>query len=136
MEGGRMDGRNFDDFARNLATGRSRRSVLRGLIGGGAALAGLKATGISAANKTTICHFPPDNPANLQIISVSNNSLPSHFAHGDMVYGDCCFDSDCAPILGDCGVLVGCLADVGSPSSCVYADDSSVCGGGDICSGL
>ncbi len=43
-----MDGNNFDDLARKLATGTSRRNVLRGLIGGGAALVGMKASGTLA----------------------------------------------------------------------------------------
>lgn len=129
-----MDGGNFDDFTRNLAIGTSRRRVLRGLIGGVAALAGVKATDTVAAGKTTICHFPPDNPANVQIISVADPSLDSHFAHGDMVLGDCCVYGDCASTVGECGVLQDCLADPGSPSSCVYSDDSSMCGGGgDAC---
>ncbi|HET9662259.1 MAG TPA: carboxypeptidase regulatory-like domain-containing protein [Thermomicrobiales bacterium] len=131
-----MDRNTFDDFTRSLAIGTSRRRVLRGLIGGAAALAGVKATDTAAAGKTTICHFPPDNPANVQIISVGNPALPDHFAHGDMVLGECCVYSECAPTMGDCGVLVDCLADQGSPSSCVYSDDSSMCGGGDICNGL
>jgi hypothetical protein len=130
-----MDERSFDDLTRNVANRMSRRGVLRGLIGGAAALAGLKATNTIAADKTTICHFPPENPANVQIISVGNPSLPDHFAHGDMVYGECCFASECAPVIGECSVLVGCLADVGSPSSCVYSDDPAACGGGNVCDG-
>ena len=53
-----MDGNNFDDLTRKLATGASRRSVLRGLLGGAAALGGLKATDALAAkmDQITICH--------------------------------------------------------------------------------
>ncbi len=34
-----MDGQAFDSIVRSLATGRSRRSVLRGIIGGAGAFA-------------------------------------------------------------------------------------------------
>jgi hypothetical protein len=122
-----MDGRNFDELTRRLATGASRRAVLRGLIGGGAAFVGMKAAKTAAADKTTICHFPPGNPANVQINSVGNPSLPAHFAHGDTIYGDCCVDDDCAPTIGECGVLDGCLPDDDNVSSCVYSPDNSLC---------
>jgi hypothetical protein len=46
-----MDGRGFDDLVRRLATGRSRRSVLRGMIGGGAAL-------VAARAGTTLADLP------------------------------------------------------------------------------
>lgn len=131
-----MDGRNFDDLARKMASGVTRRSLLRGLIGGGAALGGLRGAGVLAAPKVTICHYPPDNPGNLQIISVGSASLPDHFAHGDTVFGDCCVDADCPASSGDCGVLVGCRADANGTSSCAYSDDSSICDDGDACNGL
>lgn len=35
--------------------------------------------------KVTICHIPPDNPENLHTISVSENALAAHLAHGDEV---------------------------------------------------
>lgn len=33
--------------------------------------------------KVTICHIPPGNPANAHTISVSQNALSAHVAHGD-----------------------------------------------------
>ena len=33
--------------------------------------------------KATICHIPPGNPANAQTISVNENAVPAHLAHGD-----------------------------------------------------
>jgi hypothetical protein len=130
-----MDGRNFDDLARKLATGVSRRTVLRGLIGGGAALGGLRGARAMAASKVTICHFPPGNPGNLQLIEVGSGAVSEHLAHGDTVYGGCCVDADCPAMSGDCGVLAGCQADGSGTSSCVYADESAICDDGDACNG-
>lgn len=92
-----MDGQNFDELTRKLATGISRRSVLRGPIGGGAALIGAKAASTAAAGKTTICHFPPGNPGNVQKITIASPAVASHLAHGDYLYENCCVDGDCAP---------------------------------------
>jgi hypothetical protein len=53
-----------------------------------AAIAGIA----SAADKVTICHFPPGNPANYQQISIDANGVAAHLAHGDFL-GPCA--SDC-----------------------------------------
>jgi len=34
--------------------------------------------------KVTICHLPPGNPPNFQIISIGISALPAHLAHGDI----------------------------------------------------
>ncbi|MBI2339437.1 MAG: PQQ-binding-like beta-propeller repeat protein [Deltaproteobacteria bacterium] len=36
-----------------------------------------------AEEKVTICHIPPDNPANPQTLSVAVSSWPAHLEHGD-----------------------------------------------------
>ncbi len=36
--------------------------------------------------KITIIHYPPGNPDNPQIISISRNAWPAHEAHGDEIY--------------------------------------------------
>lgn len=41
------------------------------------------------AAKVTICHVPPGNPGNSHAISVSENALNAHLAHGDRL-GECC----------------------------------------------
>jgi hypothetical protein len=53
------------------------------------AIAGIASAG---ANKVTICHFPPDNPANFQQITIDAQGLAAHLAHGDFI-GQCA--SDC-----------------------------------------
>ncbi|HEX8950237.1 MAG TPA: hypothetical protein VF945_00260, partial [Polyangia bacterium] len=39
--------------------------------------------------KTTVCHIPPGNPANMHTICVGNPAVPAHLAHGDKL-GSCC----------------------------------------------
>ena len=48
--------------------------------------------------KVQVCHFPPGNPDNFQIICISESALPAHLAHGDNLYGEeVCdgIDNDC-----------------------------------------
>ncbi|HYV44557.1 MAG TPA: hypothetical protein VFA20_06820 [Myxococcaceae bacterium] len=42
----------------------------------------------ASAEKTTICHHPPDNPANAQTIAVGAPALRAHLLHGD-TFGAC-----------------------------------------------
>ena len=35
--------------------------------------------------KVTICHLPPGNPSNAQIITVSASAVRAHLAHGDTI---------------------------------------------------
>ena len=72
--------------------------------------------------KVTICHFPPGNPANVQVITVGAPAVPAHVAnHNDAVCpaGDsnCCFGGS-------------------QPSVCTdFATDTNNCGAcGNVCS--
>jgi len=38
--------------------------------------------------KVDVCHYPPDDPDNFHIISVSENAVAAHENHGDHVVGD------------------------------------------------
>ena len=100
-----MDGNGFDELTRRLATGRTRRSVLRGLVGGGAALVAAR-TGASLAapeDKTTICHWSEDLGYYEQI-SISLNGLHGHEGHGqDLLYPD--FESN--ETCGNCNTACG-----------------------------
>jgi hypothetical protein len=40
------------------------------------------------AGKVTICHLPPDNPANARTLSVNARAVAAHLAHGDTL-GPC-----------------------------------------------
>jgi hypothetical protein len=99
-----MDGKGFDELARRLATGRSRRSVLRGFVGGGAALVAARtgATLAAPAGKFTICHWSADL-GYYELISVSGNALAAHEAHGDIIYPDFTDPATC----GDCNTQCG-----------------------------
>ena len=98
-----MDGNNFDELTRKLASGISRRSVLRGLVGGAAALVGIKSSEALAgkASKTTICHATSSASNPWVMITVNDNSLlPAHYGHGDFNVTDnsnvaCCRSQDC-----------------------------------------
>ena len=56
-----------------------------------AAIAGIAS---ADANKVTICHIPPGNPANYQQITVAAAAVPAHLAHGDFILttGSCATD--------------------------------------------
>jgi hypothetical protein len=41
-----------------------------------------------AQEKITICHLPPGNPENMHTITISQNALQAHLAHGDYE-GEC-----------------------------------------------
>jgi len=41
------------------------------------------AKGGSGNQKVTICHIPPGNPSNAHLITISENAVPAHLAHGD-----------------------------------------------------
>lgn len=80
-----MDANTFDRFTRSLSSGTSRRSVLRGLFGGAAAIAGVSRAAGAPAAKVDICHYDRDT-GTFDIINVSGNALQAHLNHGDMVY--------------------------------------------------
>lgn len=35
--------------------------------------------------KFDVCHFPPGNPQNAHVITVSGNAIGAHLAHGDYI---------------------------------------------------
>lgn len=48
--------------------------------------AGLAGTGRAApAGKVEICHLPPDNPENVQTITIDDADVDRHLAHGDFI---------------------------------------------------
>lgn len=50
------------------------------------------------SGKVTVCHFPPGNNGNAQVISVSGSALDAHLAHeGDGVVG-VDYDENCEPL--------------------------------------
>jgi hypothetical protein len=47
-------------------------------------------------HKVTICHFPPGNPDNYQVITISTSALDTHIDHHDDVFAD---NGLCPPII-------------------------------------
>jgi len=52
--------------------------------------------------KTTICHFPPGNPANEHTLCVGNAAVPAHVQHHHDTVGTCPDEPPCTT--GDAGV--------------------------------
>jgi len=96
------------------------------------------------ADKVTICHIPPGNPANAHTISVDLAALPAHLGHNDTLVpcdiclgvgqvcggannGACCAGSICNMTAGVCEVPM-CL-----PQGASCAIGSSNCCSGNLC---
>ncbi len=63
--------------------------------------------------KTTVCHIPPGNPANMHTICVGNPAVPAHMAHGDFL-GPCC-GAGAPPVSTDGGMPAHDMATVPVP---------------------
>ena len=99
-----MDKERFDRITRRLASGQSRRGVLKGLVGsalgGTLAAMGLASGAAKPAGKVEICHL--DATTGLyNLITVSHRAVPAHLAHGDGIRTDFGEDVDHC---GGCGV--------------------------------
>jgi hypothetical protein len=136
-------------------------SVFAGLLAGTATFAAPEAAAGNA--KVEICHIPPGNPANFHTITISENAVPAHLAHGDLA-GPCdaacatlCDDGDACTIDDsadceqqgcpatreqvDCNDQNACTADSCDPlTQCVNeplvgaaCDDGDLCSGPDVC---
>ncbi|CAA9538156.1 MAG: hypothetical protein AVDCRST_MAG73-1623 [uncultured Thermomicrobiales bacterium] len=101
-----MDGHRFDDLTRALASGTSRRSVLRGLIGGAAGLlVGVRgaAPARAAKAKTLVCHRTGSATNPWEQLLVGGEDLAEHQSHpGDAIAPDLGIDPNHC---GDCGVV-------------------------------
>jgi hypothetical protein len=102
--------RDFDDLARDMAAGQTRRGTLKQLLLGAvgipvAALGSLELSKAEAKNnnnkdkdkkkKVTLCH-------NGQTITVSKNAKKKHLRHGDTI-GPCQDTPACTPETNPCG---------------------------------
>lgn len=114
---------------------------------------GVGSTAYAAPNKVQICHIPPNDPNNFHTITVGENTLSAHLAHGDLT-GPCdesgstlCDDGNACtidaidPLTGDCAVehppvdcsdQLLCTTDSCDPFvGCQYAPIN--CDDGDLC---
>lgn len=131
-----MDNQKFDGITKALATGTSRRSVVRGIFGGALAAAGLSRVNAAPMEKVVICHYDADTGL-YHSISVSGNAYDAHVAHGDLLScgagyelnGETC---TCEPIYfcevlnGPCGEGGRCVEDVDT-GLLVCANDPGYC---------
>lgn len=95
-----MDGRRFDDIARSLAHGTSRRRFLvRGAAAAAAVTGGLLGTSSTDAArrgkppKTSIC--TPDGAGGYTRVTIDTVLLPGYLATGSLLDNGCCSGSDC-----------------------------------------
>ncbi len=104
-----MDNHRFDALTKMLATGTSRRCVLKGLaVGLGTGLLDRRATAQDETGiKVGICHRTESASNPYRYIEVDVASLPDHAAHGDLVTcpngqapdQNCdCLTSTCLPV--------------------------------------
>ena len=47
-------------------------------------VAGIAIAHAGGGVKVQVCHVPPDDPSNFHTITVSENALAAHLAHGDL----------------------------------------------------
>lgn len=82
-----MESERFDDLAKILARGASRRELVKAIAGaaGGGALVLLGAGRAGARNNrvTGVCHLTGDTAHPVEYIEIDAKSVPDHLAHGD-----------------------------------------------------
>jgi hypothetical protein len=145
---GSLDGSRFDRLARSMASARSRRGLLGGLLGLGAGLAGLASGGaacppgqVLGAGRRCLCRLTGRPPA--------GGVCPCPAGQCDFGAGcapsACCADADCPPTQsclaeGICGCAPNRVAL--SNGSCAYPcldfqspspECAAACGGDGIC---
>jgi hypothetical protein len=133
-----MEGNQFDALARRMASGASRRRMLKGIAGGVAALFGGGAVTRQASARTlTICHSTGNPAAPFQSLTIDQAEFNLHARHGDYLRVECCADADCPSQYGSCGAGVcqsGYCAQlpVAAGTSC---DEGLFCNGDSVCDG-
>lgn len=123
-----MEPTRFDELTRRLAAGASRRTVLRGLVGGLAGSLGVTRVTTANADKVTICHHTssPANPWVQQSIAAA--AVPDRLAAGDTVLGtsgSCRFCGDTCMASEVCDPDTGCHE--GVCTSYAFAGDAGHC---------
>jgi hypothetical protein len=121
-----MDGRGFDDLTRNVAQATSRRSLLRGLIGGGAAVVATKAgTTLAQPDKISICHWD-EYEQGYVLLSISErgwvNGHQTQHEEDEQLSGapNCC-------TYHECGANEVCAVGDDGYTECVCGLDASDC---------
>lgn len=129
-----MEGQRFDNLSRMMANGASRRTVLRGVVGGALAAVGLRGGAAAKLNKVDICHRTGNG--SYHHINVSVNALNAHLRHGDRTADHCegNFELDFATCECACDTdSLGCSGnEVVDPDSCSCVCGSTSCDAGQV----
>lgn len=120
-----MESQTFDDLARALASGATRRGLLKGVLAGALGLTGISGRASAQATTVQVCHLTgdPENP--VVRISVSGNAIPAHEAHGDTIDPE--FSSDPNNCDG-CGIV--CPTPENGTAACVEGTCGFACDDG------
>ncbi len=78
--------------------------------------------------KVQVCHVPPGNPGNFHTITISDNALPAHLAHGDLL-GSC--NSHCDQLCDDGNACTIDACD--GPDHCALTHPPVDCNDGNLC---
>ncbi len=100
---------------------RAAYAAARVLLIAGFTMASVSGTAAAAAPKVALCHFPPGNPTNAQLLTVAPSAVAAHVAHHN--------DAVCASGAGDC-----CFGGSAASRCTDFATDASNCGAcGHVC---
>lgn len=102
----------------NAVTHRLLKMVLIAAVFVASSMAGEHSLVLGTASaapspKVKVCHIPPGNPSNWHTITISENALQAHLAHGDLP--------------GACGEFCETLCDDGNACTIDACDDSESC---------
>lgn len=124
-----MDGNGFDNLVRQLGRGQSRRTVLRGFLGGGVVLAaaGTRSALGAGPNKVSICHRTGNG--SFHLISVAPAAVDAHLAHGDDFLGSDAHCSACGDACGDGASCNGSACVPDEPMGCAAGSEPDGNGG-------
>ncbi len=112
-----MDIRKFDDLTRSMASGKSRRTVIKGLFGGvvgGIAIAGRPAYGALAGIAETECTIDDNCDVGMCCAGVCRDiecCIDNPDPNATCPEGTSCFEGQCDPIQLGCGSDDQCAGD-------------------------
>ena len=109
-----------------------RRGATSGLLVLSLAACGaerISATTSFASAGVPICHVPPGNITNAHVITVGENAVPAHLAHGDFVAPSCACSAtegtSCGANQAPCCAGLKCVADLTGAFTCVAGTSSN-----------
>lgn len=117
-----MDPKRFDDLSKGLATGTSRRSLVKGIsggvLGGALAMVGLGKASAKPPVRVGVCHLTGNANKPVAYIEVSPSMANTLVSRGDSLLGS---DTDCAYCGDVCESHDECFTSFCAGNSCEYA---------------